>query len=185
MRKRNDQQRGTGASERAPARDVSSTIDRCLVVAVFIVAWQCAGAAAPAQTPPAPTLPAAVERHFTTADLDRSRTLTIEEAVKSGYSSETFEAIDRDRDRIITLYEVATYLGERAQVWQRADTDRDGSVSRSEAAASAEMKEAFDKADRDADGIVRQQEHEAWSQTTLYQNTELPVVVPNIINKKF
>jgi hypothetical protein len=153
------------------------------VVGLF-VGWQVASLPALAQTP-TPAVPAEVERRFTAADLDRSQTLTIEEAIKGGYSTETFRAVDRDGDRIVTLFEIGSFLAERAGRWQRADTNRDGMVSREEAAASSETKDSFGEADRDADGIVRQQEYEAWSRTTLYQNVELPVVVPNIINRKF
>ena len=40
-------------------------------------------------------------------------------------------------------------------------------------------------ADQNGDGVVRKEEYEAFSETTLYQNVDLPYVVPNIINKKF
>jgi hypothetical protein len=58
-------------------------------------------------------------------------------------------------------------------------------VSRAEAASSPSLVDVFTKADRNGDGIVRKEEHEAFSETTLYQNVDLPWVVPNIINKKF
>ncbi|MGD9763728.1 MAG: EF-hand domain-containing protein [Candidatus Binatia bacterium] len=148
-----------------------------------LVLWWAGPALAQAPVPPA--VPPAVERRFDAADLDRSRTLTIEEAVKGGYSTETFREVDRDRDRIVTLYEIGTYLADRAKVWERADTDRDGQISRSEAEAAPEIKEVFRSADSDADGVLRKQEQEVWAQTMLYQNVEMPVVVPNLFNKKF
>ncbi len=186
---RSDAGAGEGASRRAVAARLPRVACAILVVGVMLASWAGAGipalAEAPAETPPTPAVPAVVEQRFTTADLDRSQALTVEEAIKGGYSTETFREIDRDRDRIVTLFEIGSFLAERAGRWQRADTNRDGQVSREEAEASPDMKGSFDKADRDADGIVRQQEYEAWSQTTLYQNVDLPVVVPNIINKRF
>lgn len=143
-------------------------------------------AAGGAQTAPTPALlPRDVELRFETADLDNSGGLSRDEAVKGGFSSERFEAIDRDGDHIVTVYEMGVYLAERARDWADADRDHDGTITREEAEASPKVKAVFGDADRDSDGIVRQQEYEAWSRTSLYQNVDLPVVVPNIIKKKF
>ena len=157
------------------------------------LAVACAAGAALAQ--PAPTLaprlptpdlvPREVTMKFETADLDNSGSLTRDEALKGGFASETIAAIDTDNDRIVTLYEIGVYLSDRSREWAEADTDADGRISRAEAAAHPTLKTTFDKADSDADGILRKQEHEAWAQTSLYQNVDLPYVVPNIINKKF
>jgi hypothetical protein len=144
-----------------------------------------AGAAAAQKPTPNLTLPADVLVRFQTADLDSSGGLTQDEAVKGGFSGSRFGAVDADGDQIVTVAEVGQYLIERARVWSSADRDGDGHVSRAEAEGSEELRSVFNNADADADGIVRQQEHEAWSQTSLYQNVDLPVVVPNIINKKF
>lgn len=58
-------------------------------------------------------------------------------------------------------------------------------VTLEEAENAPTLKSAFTSADQDRDGNLRRQEHEAWAQGTLYQNVDLPYVVPNIINKKF
>lgn len=137
------------------------------------------------QQPTPDLLPEDVRIRFETADLDDSGSLTRDEAVKGGYSSGIFDTVDRDGDQIVTVAEIGTYLVDRTREWAAADRDGDGSISRDEAESAPQVKSVFSSADRDGDGILRKQEHEAWAQTTLYQNTELPVVVPNIINKKF
>jgi hypothetical protein len=141
--------------------------------------------AAPAQPTPQILLPNDVLVRFKTSDMDGSGGMTQDEAIKGGFSSKRFGAVDADSDQIVTVAEIGAYLAERARVWAAADRDADGSISRSEAESSDELKTVFNNADRDADGILRKQEHEAWSQTSLYQNVDLPYVVPNIINKKF
>lgn len=159
-----------------------------------ILACALAGAVR-AAAQPAPTLPAAAPTpdlvprdlvvRFETADLDNSGGLTRDEAVKGGFSTQAFEAVDQDKDRIVTVYEIGVYLSDRTREWVEADTDGDGHISRAEAAAHPTMGQVFSQADSDADGILRKQEHEAWSQTSLVQNVDLPFVVPNIINKRF
>jgi hypothetical protein len=141
-----------------------------------------------AQTPgpTMPKVPPDLERKFKQADVAQRGGLNKIEATSAGFAVEgSFETIDTDQDRVITLYEIGGYLAEKARVWTNADTNGDGSISRSEADRSPSLVELFTKADRDKDGIVRKEEHEAFSQTSLYQNVDLPYVVPNIINKKF
>lgn len=146
----------------------------------------CSAAMAAAQPAPTPDLlPADVRARFETSDLDRSGHLTRDEAIKGGYAGALFDSVDQDGDQLITLTEIATYLGERTKEWASADRDGDGVITREEAEASPRLRESFSAADRDNDGLLRRQEHEAWAQTTLYQNVDLPVVVPNIINKTF
>lgn len=144
-------------------------------------------AAAPAVAEPTPQLllPGDVLVRFETSDLDNSGGLSRDEAIKNGYTSQSFGAVDADRDQIVTVAELATYFAARARAWSAADRDQDGSISREEAEGSPELKSIFTSADRDADGVLRKQEHEAWAQTSLYQNVDLPYVVPNIINEKF
>ena len=157
---------------------------RLAVVAALLAAGAAAAQPAPTLAPPLPTpnlVPRDVTTRFQSADLDNTGTLTREEAIKGGFSGDAFAAVDKDNDHIVTLYEIGGYLTEKTKAWADADKDGDGTVTRQEA---RDMKD-FDKADYDADGILRKQEHEAWAQTSLYQNVDLPVVVPNIINKKF
>lgn len=143
-------------------------------------------AAQPTPAPKVPDLPPDLQQRFKQADLNRKGGLTKAEAGSAGFAVEgNFDAIDTDHDHIVTLYEVSIYLADRARDWASADADGDGAVSRQEAAKSPSLAKIFSKADRDADGVVRKQEHEAFSETTLYQNVDLPYVVPNIINKKF
>lgn len=145
-----------------------------------------AASVAGAQTPAAvPAVPEEIQVKFTVADADGSGGLTLDEAIRGGYAAQRFPAVDRDNDRIVTLAEIATFLADRAAGWRRADANNDGVISRQEAEASPELRSSFSSADRDADGMLRQQEHEAWSQTSLFQNTDLPYVVPNIFNKRF
>ena len=154
---------------------------RFIAVAVF--------AAAPAlgqgKQPTPDLLPQDVRVRFQTADLDQSGGMTQDEAIKGGFSSNSFAQVDRDGDQIVTVTEIATYLGDRAAEWAGADSNKDGTITADEADQAPKIRSVFSSADRDQDGILRQQEHERWAQTTLMQNVDLPVVVPNIINKKF
>ena len=156
---------------------------RRLVLSVGALLVATAAAAQPKPTPN--LLPDDVRIRFETADRDDSGNLTKDEAVKGGYSSNAFAAVDTDGDQIVTVTEIGTYLAERTSDWVKADRDNDGTITRDEAEGSPTIKSVFSNADSDSDGILRKQEHEAWAQTSLYQNVDLPVVVPNIINKKF
>ena len=141
-----------------------------------------------AQTPVIPKIPdisASVQEHFQAADADHSGGLDRAEALGAGYSPEKFDAVDTNHDHIITLYEISVYLTQRARDWASADTNGDGVVTRDEAAKVPSLAKVFSKADRDGDGVVRREELDAFSETELYQNVDLPYVVPNIINKKF
>ena len=156
---------------------------RLLLAAAVLLAAATASAADSAPTPD--LLPADVRIRFQTADIDQSGGISRDEAVKSGYASAAFAEVDKDGDQIVTVTEIATYLAERSREWASADTDHDDVVTADEAETSPRLKSVFTSADYDRDGTLRKQEHEAWAQTTLYQNVDLPVVVPNIINKKF
>jgi hypothetical protein len=132
-----------------------------------------------------PELSPELQQRFKQADLEHKGGLTVGEASSAGFAVQSFDSIDADHDHIITLYEITTYLAGRAQDWAKADTDGDGQVSREEAQKVPSLAKIFTQADRDGDGVVRKEEFEAFSETTLYQNVDLPYVVPNIINKKF
>ena len=133
-----------------------------------------------------PALPREIENRFKAADLTRRGSINKTEAASAGFQvEESFDVIDDDKDDLITLYEISTYLGKRTADWASADKDQDGTVSRSEAQQSPSLVKIFTRADRNGDGVLRKEEHEAFSQTSLYQNVDLPYVVPNIINKKF
>jgi len=151
---------------------------------VFAVVVLVAGLAA-AQQPTPDLLPSDIRIRFQTADLDNSGGLSQDEAVKGGFSSNAFAAVDKDNDHIVTVTEIAVYLTDRAREWSDADTDHDGTISESEAQGAPTIRSIFSTADQDHDGTLRRQEHERWAQTSLMQNVDLPVVVPNIINKKF
>jgi hypothetical protein len=156
---------------------------------VCLLAGLMMGSGVSAQGTPAPKvpeLPPDLQNRFKAADITNRGGLNKTEARSAGFAVEgTFETMDSDKDQIITLYEIGGYLTDRSREWIDADRDRDGAVTRSEAKANPTLAEIFTKADRNADGIVRKEEHEAFSQTSLYQNVDLPYVVPNIINKKF
>lgn len=133
-----------------------------------------------------PDLSPAVQDRFSQADTNNSGGLDKVEAATAGFAVEkNFDNIDSDHDHIVTVYEIGTYLAGKGREWASADKNGDGEISRDEASTSPSLANIFTKADRDSDGIVRKEEQEAFSQTTLYQNVDLPYVVPNIINKKF
>jgi EF hand domain-containing protein len=158
-------------------------------IAGSIAALLVSAAAAMAAGQGAPTpdlLPQDVRVRFQTADLDQSGGLTRDEAVKGGFSSSAFAAVDKDGDGIVTVTEIVTYLADRAREWNEADTNHDGVISADEAnSAPPTVRSVFNTGDRGTDGVLRQEEYDRWAQTSLMQNVDLPVVVPNIINKKF
>jgi hypothetical protein len=144
--------------------------------------------AATAQTTPVPTMPQLspdMQQRFKQADIAQKGGLTKTEAGSAGINEEHFNSIDSDHDGIVTLYELGTYFAKRTSDWARADANGDGVVTREEAERVPSFKAIFDKADKNGDGVVRKEEYEAFSETTLNQNVDLPYVVPNIINKKF
>jgi hypothetical protein len=141
-----------------------------------------------AQTTPVPTMPQLspdMQQRFKQADIEQKGGLTKTQAMGAGFSQERFDSIDSDHDGIVTLYELGTYFAGRTSEWVQADTNGDGQVTREEAERVPSLKAIFDKADKDGDGVLRKEEYEAFSETTLNQNVDLPYVVPNIINKKF
>ena len=160
---------------------------RSAASAVVLAALLAAGPAA-AQITPVPTMPqlsSDMQQRFKQADIEQKGGLTQTQAAAAGFDKEKFDSIDSDHDGIVTLYELATYFAKRTSDWARADTNGDGVVTREEAERVPSLKAIFDKADKDGDGVVRKEEYEAFSETTLNQNVDLPYVVPNIINKKF
>lgn len=151
------------------------------------------GASARAETP-APDearLPPEVERAFRAADVDRSRGLTREEA-RGGQilSAERFATIDADQNGIVTLFELATALTTSTRRWMAdfdaADTDHDGVLSEEElAAAPASVQRLVRGLDTSAQDHLTRERYESTAQRQLYDNVNLPSVVPNIFEKKF
>ena len=147
-----------------------------------------AAPAATAQVTPVPAMPQLspeMEQRFKQADIEQKGGLTETQAAGAGFSEEKFNSIDSDHDGIVTLYELGTYFARRTSDWAKADTNGDGVVTREEAEKVPSLKAIFEKADKNGDGVLRKEEYEAFSETTLNQNVDLPYVVPNIINTKF
>jgi len=166
-----------------------------LALAACLVAL--AGAAPAAAQQPTPAVgdanaAAAFQKEFEQADTDKDGRLSEEEARRAGFftTDESFEATDADRDGTVTLYELGDALQKRLRQWvsegERADTDKDGYVSREEAQRSGStLAEIFVRADRDGDGRVARDEIDLHARGAFYSETADPGVVPNIINKKF
>ena len=55
------------------------------------------------------------------------------------------------------------------QGWEELDTDRDGSISREEAAGNAGLTQIFDNADTDADGVLTAEEYRSFVNTNYEQ----------------
>lgn len=166
---------------------MNETMRRCIWWGAGLVCTMSATLAV-AQTPMVPKIPdlsVSAQQHFEQADVSHTGRLDRAEALGAGYSADKFDAIDTNHDHVITLYEISVYLAERTREWARADSNGDGVVTREEAAKVPSLAKIFTKADKDGDGVVRRQEQEAFSETMLYQNVDLPYVVPNIIDKKF
>lgn len=135
---------------------------------------------------------AAFEREFQRADTDKDGRLSEEEARRAGFftSDQSFEATDADGDGTVTLFELGDALQKRLRQWmsesERADTDKDGYVTREEAeSAGTSLAEIFVRADRDGDGRIARDELDLHARGAFYSETADPGVVPNIINKRF
>jgi Ca2+-binding EF-hand superfamily protein len=155
--------------------------------AVMVCVWLTGAGLAEAQTPK-PTIDLSINLRdkFTQADADGNGALSRNEATAAGFAvDEKFDTIDTDHDGVVNLYEIGSYLIGKRDDWASADTNGDGQISREEADRAPSLANIFTKVDRNGDGIIRKEEYEAFSETTLYQNVDLPYVVPNIINKKF
>lgn len=168
-------------------RSILAAALACGLAADLAAAGSTPGPAAPGvEVPAVVDLSPATRQWFDTADADRSAGLTRGEAAKAGFEAkEKFDAVDEDRDGVVTVFEIGKYVAKRAQSWRDADTDRDGHVSRDEARQAPSLWSVFNRADRNSDGIIRQQEYEVFWETSLYQDVEIPSVVPNLINEKF
>lgn len=103
--------------------------------------------------------------------------------------SRTFEDVDRDGNGLVTLVELGQTFQSRMRSWlsgvATADEDKDGYLSEEEAAKSPPLSKVFQQADADRDGRVSRQEYETFSRRDLYGNVDLPYVVPNLFEKKF
>jgi EF hand len=158
----------------------------CIALLAALALAGAANAQSVTPSPGVPQLPRDIENRFKAADITHRGGLNKTEAASAGFEvEEQFDVVDTDKDHIITLFEIGSYLAKRTRDWAAADTDGDGEISRDEADRSPSLAKIFTRADRNSDGIVRKEEQEAFSQTSLYQNVDLPYVVPNIINKKF
>ena len=158
----------------------------CTALLAAVLLAGAANAQSVTPSPGVPQLPRDIENRFKAADITHRGGLNKTEAASAGFEvQESFDVIDTDKDHIITLFEIGSYIARRTRDWAAADTNGDGVVSREEADRNPSLAKIFTRADRDSDGVVRKEELEAFSQTSLYQNVDLPYVVPNIINKKF
>ncbi len=96
------------------------------------------------------------------ADKDGDGKLSREEAGALPKLSKQFDQIDTNKDGFISKEEMqamrAKHDGERVS---RADTDRDGGISRAEAERFPKLKENFDKLDTNKDGTLSKEELKA------------------------
>ena len=96
------------------------------------------------------------------ADKDGDGKLSKEEAAAMPRLAKQFDQIDANKDGFISKDEMhamrAKHDGERVA---RADTDRDGSISRAEADRFPKLKENFDKLDSNKDGVLSKEELKA------------------------
>jgi hypothetical protein len=146
-----------------------------------------------AETPvPSDTgLPPEIEREFHASDLDRSGGVTLEEA-RSGqlFFADRFGSIDQDGNGIVTLYELAAALAGNRRRWladfDAADTDRDGVLSEEElAAAPPSVQRMVRGVDAAVEGQMTRDRYESTTMRQLYESVDLPVVVPNLFEKRF
>jgi Ca2+-binding EF-hand superfamily protein len=155
-------------------------------------AWAAMASAALAQTTPAPDLDPDLEQTFRQADSDRNGAIDRNEAIRAKLSlseKETFDGIDRDRNGLVTLFELGDALQARIRDWasgvESADRDGDGELSEEEARSASSLSQIFGRADANRDGKLNQEEYETFSRRNLYGNVDLPSVAPNLFEKRF
>ena len=96
---------------------------------------------------------------------------------------ERFGKIDKNKDGLINLYELATALGSGL-------SDKDGERKPGVQLEASKKKEStvaqvFLRADEDGDGSLSQLEYELYMQNQRQGNVDMPAVVPNIFEKRF
>jgi Ca2+-binding EF-hand superfamily protein len=159
-----------------------------LIVAVILVI--AAAAHSQVAVPTRQTLPPELEDQFRAADLDHDGAVSKEEARRGRLQlSDQFDSVDADHNGIVTLLELARGLrssvGRWMSDWDAADTNHDGELSKGELlAAPPSIRNMFKTGGR-ADQRITREEYELRAHRTLYDNTDLPYVVPNIFEKRF
>jgi Ca2+-binding EF-hand superfamily protein len=145
---------------------------------------------APAQSnepQPVPSIDADMQRRFKEADLNHDGALTPAEAKAGGFNvEERFDSVDSDHNGTVTLFELGQYLTKSTRDWASGvDENGDGKVSAEEAKKNPSLMEIFKTADRNHDGLLTNDEYLAYQRSRMFNNVDLPSVVPNIIEKHF
>ena len=144
------------------------------------------------QVPPpsAEPLPPEIENEFRAADLDHDNAISRQEARRGNVTfSEQFDSVDADRNGIVTLTELAT--GMRSSLrrwmsdWDAADRDRDGKLSAEEARGAPASVRRILTGRANAGPTATRDQYESLARRQLYNNTDMPSVVPNIFEKRF
>jgi hypothetical protein len=99
---------------------------------------------------------------------------------------ERFGSIDKNKDGLINLYELATALGKGSGLLSDSDDKRKPGVEL-EASKKKEstVAQVFLRADEDGNGSLSQLEYELYMQNQRQGNVDMPAVVPNIFEKRF
>jgi Ca2+-binding EF-hand superfamily protein len=143
-----------------------------------------------AQTPTGSGTPAGdagFTERFRQADTNGDGSLSEEEARKANFEfSRDFNSVDRDHNGLVTLFELGEALQAHIGNWTSADANHDGKVTEEEARKGApSLASIFFRADMNGDRVVDREEYETYTRRQLYDNVDLPYVVPNIIDKRF
>lgn len=157
---------------------------------VVLVALCSIASASTALAEPSPTPHPALAEAFDRADTDGDGRLSEKEAKSGGFfSRSTFNDVDRDSDKTVTLFELGKAVQGSLQDWvnkhDTADANHDGYVSKEEAGDT--LSTVFDRADSDHDGRLGRQELMDDVTQGYYSETSLQPqpIAPNIIDEKF
>lgn len=127
---------------------------------------------------------------FRQADTNGDGVIDDAEAHSAGlWFKDDFNSVDTDRSGTVTALELGQALQQRLNRWladfDAADTDHDGRLSEDEVKRVPSLAEVLTHIAPAKHPAVSRPEYESYAIERLYRDSELPVVAPNIIEKRF
>ncbi len=136
-------------------------------------------------------MPESLGQRFEQSDRDQNRKLHRKEVAKTWpWAAKNFHRLDKDRDGHVTIAELMDKyrdtIRDSAARFQGADADRDGYLTRDEAAKlDPELARNFDAMDADRDGRVSREEYERFFNRQPAEFWEQRFVAPAQVRVEF